>query len=187
MDRHDFARQYQAVDARLWLTAAGLVGNRADADDIVQEAAVIAFRKRSQFEPGTSFVAWVARIVRFCAANHNRKMRGRRTQATDPVSLDQHASGGGPLLAQPPAASLDRLTSMPAGCDDEMLRALTQLTAPARACLLLRVVDGLGYEEIGDLLDMRPGTAMSHVHRSKQHLRRVLQAGETGRREVPSE
>ena len=163
MERQEFAKQFQAIYRRLWLVAAGCVGDRADAEDIVQEAAVIAFRKRNSFELGTSFGAWVTRIVRLCAANHNRKVAGRKTRTADPTLLDEHIEST--------AGSSISGKDLQADFDDVMLAMLNQLNDVARASLLLRVVDGLSYAEIAEMLEIPEGTAMSHVYRSKKALR----------------
>lgn len=173
MDRREFAEQYQAIYRRLWLIAAGIVGDRTAADDIVQDATIIAYEKLADFRPGSNFAAWVGQIVKRSAANHNRKICGRRTFATDPSSLDQqsdHPTAGGSV------DTLGGLSALQSEFDDDMFRGLHQLTADARCCLLLRVVDGLSYPEIANFLGIPEGTAMSHVHRSKQLMRRQLGA-----------
>ena len=60
MDHREFARQYQAIYPRLWLIATGIVGDRTEAEDIVQEAAVIAFRTTSRDAVGDVHVLEVA-------------------------------------------------------------------------------------------------------------------------------
>ncbi|MCA9217214.1 MAG: hypothetical protein KDB27_29295, partial [Planctomycetales bacterium] len=61
MDLQEFSAQYQAIYRRLWLIATSIVGDRFVAEDIVQEAALIAYRKLDTFQTGTNFGAWVAR------------------------------------------------------------------------------------------------------------------------------
>jgi RNA polymerase sigma-70 factor (ECF subfamily) len=171
MGRTEFAEMYQALYRRLWLTAVGILGDRTEADDIVQEAAMIAFGKRDDFRPGSNFGAWVSEIVKHCAANHKRKTAGRRTFATDPLSLDQESSrpsaGGSVDTSGGPSALIAQF-------DDDILRVLRQLSPDARCCLLLRIVDGMSYSEIARFLGIPEGTAMSHVHRSKRQIRARL-------------
>jgi RNA polymerase sigma-70 factor (ECF subfamily) len=172
LDSGEFAGKFQAVSRHLWLIAAGILGDRTEAEDVVQEAAIIAFRKLDAFDPDSNFSAWLAEIVRRCAANYNRKVNNRRTFAADPQTLDQQ-----PLSADRPFLVLNARGEVPetqADFDDEMLRALNLLTPDARCCLLLRVVERLPYAAIAQLLGMPEGTAMSHVHRSKALLRRHL-------------
>src|SRR6267142_2524601 len=68
-----FATQYQGSWRALWCIAAAVVGDRAQADDVLQEAAMIALGKLSQFDPASNFVAWMGQIVRFVALNHSRR------------------------------------------------------------------------------------------------------------------
>lgn len=168
MDGYEFAFQYQSIHAEMCLVAASIVKDGTEAEDIVQEAAVIALRKRDTFEIGTNFTAWVTQIVRYCAANHNRKSNRRRTLAMDPAKLDQHEYE--PSAKRPSFAGQSDLEST---IDDAVLRGLSQLTTNARACLTFRA-DGLSYAEIGDLLAIPVGTAVSHVYRSREKLRRCL-------------
>ena len=173
MNRREFASQFQAIHRRLWLIAAACVGDRTQADDIVQEAAIVAFRKRHDFKVDTNFHAWVARIVRHCASNYNRKVAGRRTYATDPGSLDQVPERQANNQSNDDRRSFD---SDVLGLDDEMRHALEGLSEVARCCLLLRVVDGASYADISDCVGIPEGTAMSHVHRSKKVMRERLDA-----------
>lgn len=196
MDQHEFARQFAVAYPRLWFIATSLVENRADAEDLVQDAAVIAYRKLDSFERGSNFTAWLARIVRFCAANHRRKTGGRRVTATDPSVLEQQAAEAQPTVWVDPLGWAPKGPGRPAAAttespeadgpptsggamselvDDNMLRAINQLAPEVRACLLLRVVDDRSYAEIAELLEIPAGTAMSHVHRAKQRLRDAYQ------------
>jgi RNA polymerase sigma-70 factor (ECF subfamily) len=171
-DAQEFAAHYQQVYRRLTLVAAGVTGERSSAEDIVQEAAVIAFEEIHQFERGTNFSAWLAEIVRRCALNHRRKASHRRTFAADPAVLGQishaHTTNEGPW---PIARDTGEVVPDQASFDDELAGALAQLSAEARSCLLLRIVEKLSYAEIAALLHIPEGTAMSHVHRSKAALR----------------
>jgi RNA polymerase sigma-70 factor (ECF subfamily) len=181
MDRAEFAEKYESLYAQLWLTAAGILGHRNEAEDIVQEAAIVAYRKQDDFRPGTNFAAWVTGIVKHCALNHRRKTAGRRTFPTDPQTLDQER---GHTLAGGSVDTSGGLTALSHEFDDDMIRVLGQLSPEARCCLLLRIVDGLSYAEISRFLDIPQGTAMSHVHRSKQLMRSQLAANRPSRKEV---
>jgi RNA polymerase sigma factor (sigma-70 family) len=69
-----------------------------------------------------------------------------------------------------------RLVAHQAAFDDEIRHALVNLGDAARACLLLRVVQQLSYDEIAELLQIPSGTVMSHVHRAKQSIRAHLKS-----------
>lgn len=174
-DPKSFAALYREAYPKLTLVAAGVTGDRQSAEDIVQEAAIIAFQKTCQFVPGTNFAAWLAEIVRRCALNHRRKTRQRKTYPADPAVLGQlnhHvAINADPWpIARESGDILDDQASF----DDELLGALNELSDDARCCLLLRTVEKLSYAEIAALMNIPEGTAMSHVHRSKSALREKL-------------
>jgi RNA polymerase sigma-70 factor (ECF subfamily) len=173
-DPGDFAAQYQIAYPRLTLIAASITGDRWQAEDIVQEAAMIAVEKADCFVPGSSVAAWLAEIVRRCALNYRRKSRGRKTYAADPSHFSQLADRAGAAEPAPIAATTGELLADQRSFDDEVLHALEALSDSARCCLLLREVQKLSYAEIAELLHIPEGTAMSHVHRSKEALRQKL-------------
>jgi RNA polymerase sigma-70 factor (ECF subfamily) len=174
-DPQIFAAHYREAYHRLTLVAAGVTGERHSAEDIVQEAAIIAFEKIDQFLPGSNFSAWMAEIVRRCALNHRRKVQHRRTYAADPTLLSQmNNASAAPEEPWPIASETGVLAAEQAAFDDELTAALATLSEESRCCLLLRIVDKLSYAEISRVLHIPEGTAMSHVHRGKAQLRRVL-------------
>ncbi len=168
----EFAEQFKASFRTFWLVAVAIVRDHALAEDVVQEAAIVALRKLDQFQPGTSCKAWMSTIVRFVALNHARKERRRR------ASLLDHQQSA----ALPPPAEQPNLHLLSSGAvrlnedlfDDQIVRALGTIGDTARACLLLRSIEGLKYGEIAEVLGLPKGTAMSHVHRSRQLLREKL-------------
>jgi RNA polymerase sigma-70 factor (ECF subfamily) len=171
-----FSAQFAASFRTLWLLAAGIVRDSAAAEDVVQEAAIIALGKLDQFEPGTNFTAWMGQIIRFVALNQSRKERRRRTAATDPATLDETAPAAAAGLASGSLIGRSILPPDQPYFDDRVMVALREVNEVARACLLLRTVDELSYAEIAALLGIPEGTAMSHVHRTRQHLREKLGA-----------
>jgi RNA polymerase sigma-70 factor (ECF subfamily) len=138
---------------------------------VLQEAAVVALGKIDEFDPSTSFEAWMAQVVRYVALNAARK-RARREGHISHVPTE-------PAAPMPVGTlTLRRDGSVPgdqAVFDDRVVRALEGLPDVARACLLLRAVEGLSYREISVLLSLPEGTAMSHVHRARLAMRRVLE------------
>lgn len=167
----DFSALFRGSARLLWLVAAGIVRDPNLADDVVQEAAVIGMKKFHTFSSGTSFTAWMAQIVRFVAMNESRRRRRKTTQALDDVFGDdvEPAVGDVPVDQRGNAGRLS-LT-------EPLSRALAELGDVARACLLLRTLEGLEYSEISRLLAIPEGTAMSHVHRARQALRKQLGTG----------
>lgn len=168
-DADSFAARFQAAYGRLVVIAAAVAGDAGAAEDVVQEAALIAVRKQGEFTHGTNFAAWMAEIVRNCALNWRRKRSRRRTRPTDPAELQAV-----PATPPPEGASAADGHSWKPCFDDEVWQALLSLSEAARTCLLLRTINDLSYGEIAQLTGLPEGTAMSHVHRGKASLRRAL-------------
>jgi DNA-directed RNA polymerase specialized sigma24 family protein len=105
---------------------------------VLQEGAVIALRKLDQFRAGTSFVAWMGRIVQYVALNHARRRRRL------PVTMGEHDDvAGGPVpVPRTMPSGLGELPIDQIAFDDDVVSALDGLVADARACLLLRTRAG---------------------------------------------
>jgi RNA polymerase sigma-70 factor (ECF subfamily) len=160
----EFSARFQAGARVLWTLAAGLLGDPSEAEDVCQEAFLAAYAKRDQFEPGTDFLAWMGRFVRYVSANEVRKRARRRTATTDPVVLD----GGVAPAAESANLGADEF-------DERLLAGLAELNEVPRACFLLRTLRELTHAEIAALLAIPEGTAMSHFHRARTFLRAKLE------------
>lgn len=158
----EFAESFKASFRTLWLIAVGIVGEPALAEDVVQEAAIVALAKLDRYTPGTNFRAWMGRIVRFVAMNQARKEQKRRPIGGDSATLSQIASDRDSSVAS---------QSQHDALDEKLVAAMDQLGDTARSCLLLRTIANMPYAEIAKLLEIPEGTAMSHVHRTRHILR----------------
>ena len=122
---------------------------------------MVAMSKLSEFDRSTSFAAWAGQIVRFIALNEYRR-KGRGPKAVGEMPLE---------------ASDSRIDAAPEHEDElrsHLAAALDTRDDTARACLLMRTTMGMSYQEISGALGIPEGTAMSHVHRSRQALRAKL-------------
>jgi RNA polymerase sigma-70 factor (ECF subfamily) len=178
----EFAARLEECTPVLWAVAAGILGDRTTAEDIVQEAALIGLGKLDAFDRSTNFVAWMSRIVRYVSLNHLRMRSRRQTRPTEHELLDLNAA---PETPRDPhgARRMEQAADDPLRlvADDDLFegdlkQALAQLKPMARACLLLKTVLELDYHEIAVVLDVPEGTAMSHVHRARRRLRDHLEA-----------
>ena len=181
ISRDEFAALFSSSYQKLWVIAVGLLHDRNSAEDMVQEAAFVALSKLNQFETGTNFTAWMSKIVRHLALNTVRKNKRQATIATDPAAINQNFASTNITIAEKVTKDkcdlqwIEFLTEENQSLfHDNVLQALTELEETARAALLLRTIEKLPYIEIAALLDIPQGTAMSHVHRAKQTLRRRL-------------
>lgn len=168
----EFGRLFAEHRGTFWCIAASVLSSRAHAEDVLQEAATIAIPKLDQFDPATSFAAWVGQIVRFVALNELR--RRQRHASVDPSAIDGAVA---PERLAPRQRAVDvvgRLVPEQSAFDDHVSGALGELDEVARACLLLRTVRDLPYNEISAIMGIPEGTAMSHVHRARAAMRRSL-------------
>lgn len=177
----EFAERFRASFRVLWLLALAIVGDPHLAEDVVQEAGIIALGKLNQFRPGTNLTAWLGRIVRNVALNQARKHRKHRGSGLDPAALEYDDSSepevGRPVPSLHSARDATRAAanrSRDEELADLIMRAVHGVSDVARACLLLRTLEGMEYARIAELLNIPEGTAMSHVHRTRHYLRKQL-------------
>jgi len=177
----DFSDWAVSTYPALWTLARSVVRTAEDAEDVVQESLMTGLKKRDQFEPGTSFLAWMGTIVRLTAKNYARRQARRAHSPLDTVA-EQPAQAHASAVVDP---ATGRILDSQGSFDDDLMRALGQLTPVARGCLMLRNQHDLDYETIGQIMSVPKNTAMSHVHRARQALRRQLsgntQQAPTGR------
>lgn len=170
--RAEFERLFGEAKAKLWLIAAAITTDRVEADDVVQESAIVGLAKFDQFLAGTSFEHWMGQITRNLARNASRSAERRRRlhQSASRAEHGASARGAGGEAAADGSASVSA---------EWLVRGLARLDEDARTCLLLRTVGGHSYREIATITGLPEGTAMSHVHRSRQRLREMMGRGET--------
>lgn len=135
-----------------------LVGDRHEAEDLVQEAFRSAWKSRNLFQPEGGTRAWLASILRRRAADHWRHPRPPTVLASD-RTLEVEIPEIDPCRDQ---------------LSDEMQRALGQLPQDLRETLLLVVVGELTHQEAADLLGVPLGTVLSRVSRARKRLRDQL-------------
>ncbi len=177
----DFATHFRQAHRALWLVAAAIVWNPSDADDVMQEAAIIAVGKIDSFQPGTNFKAWMAQIVRNVALNHRRHVQRQDRRWGGRVDVHAIETAARPQKAASPVWPDGTLNPMQDAIDDRLMSALRALDPIVRSCVLLRCVEELGYPEISRLLGIPAGTAMSHVFRGRALMAATLSKGEAVR------
>jgi RNA polymerase sigma-70 factor (ECF subfamily) len=155
----------------LYSLALHLTRNRRDAEDLVQEAFLKAFRFFDSFEPGTHMRAWLFRILRNTFINTYRKAKVR-PQTVDLSAIDatyDQVVEETFLRQHRPASPEDVLMS--GVLDEEVDQALADLPEEYRSVVVLALIEDLSYKEIAAALSIPIGTVMSRLHRG----RRILQ------------
>jgi RNA polymerase sigma-70 factor (ECF subfamily) len=153
----------------LYRTALRLTGSPADAEDLVQDTYLKAFRSSERFAPGTNLRAWLFTILHNTARNRFRDSR-RSPVAVDGDAVDRAAAGSTPGLW--PAGQPDNPESalLRDVLDPELQRALDALPAPFRDAVWLRDVEEFSYAEIARMLEIPVGTVMSRISRGRRLL-----------------
>jgi RNA polymerase sigma-70 factor (ECF subfamily) len=152
----------------LYRTALRLTRVPADAEDLVQETYLKAFRAADRFEPGTNLRAWLFTILHNTARNRVRD-RARDTVTIDSETVDQAADAPPPgslsTFVETPESLLLRDTIAP-----ELQAALDALPGTFRQAVWLRDVEEFSYAEIAGMLDIPIGTVMSRISRGRRLL-----------------
>jgi RNA polymerase sigma-70 factor (ECF subfamily) len=152
----------------LYHVALRLTRNRAEAEDVVQEAFLRAFRSFDRFNPGTNSRAWLFTILRNVFLNRVRS-QGREVLEAEMGGLDQVEMTTDTQVGRNPEEQF--LQTMLHGDVD---RALTTLPLAFREAVLLVDIEGLTYREVAEVLDCPIGTVMSRLSRGRTLLRRAL-------------
>jgi RNA polymerase sigma-70 factor (ECF subfamily) len=147
----------------LYRVALRLSGNAADADDLVQETMLKAYRSWDQYEKGTNAKAWLLTILRHAFINEYRR-RQRHPESVDVDTIEPFAVFPEVQDEDPQGAFFDRIV------DDEVLKAIDQLPETFRETLVLSDVEGMSYQEIAGILEIPVGTVKSRLFRARHLL-----------------
>ena len=170
--QEQFTELLEPVQDRLYRFAAHQVWSRSDAEDLLQDAVMTAWRKFDDFREGTNFRAWIFQILVHLAANRNRAWSRRQKRE---VALEQLDFASASTTDWTDVSVVDSPEEVLSQVDDGLARALRTLPPVRRAAFLLRAVEGFRYREIADWLAIPIGTVMSHLSRARRSLREALQ------------
>jgi RNA polymerase sigma-70 factor (ECF subfamily) len=172
------ADEFQALLVGVLPTAYGyalrLARNRADAEDLVQDAALRAFKAMDSFEAGTNFKAWMFRILTRCFwANHRRRQRRPNSvdfdDTPDLYLYARSAEHGLQWQGEDPARALiDRLGT------ERVADAIGQLPEEYGVVCTLYFMEDFAYHEIAEVLEVPVGTVRSRLHRGRKMLQKAL-------------
>lgn len=144
----------------IFWTATRVLGERARAEDVVQEVYLQAWKSFDRFEAGTNCRAWLFKILFHCVNHHRRKW------FRFPLLKENEEFVEANLTYSPPVP--DRLT------DEEILAALDAIPSDFRSVVLLVDVEEFAYKEAADILQIPIGTVMSRLSRGRRLLREQL-------------
>ncbi|MGA9115912.1 MAG: sigma-70 family RNA polymerase sigma factor [Bacteroidota bacterium] len=179
--QQEFQREALPHSDVLYNYALRMTNNPADADDLLQETFLKAYRFWESYQTGTNIRAWLFRIMKNSFINRYR----RESRAPDTVDYED-VKEFIPTIRDPASDGNDLAASMTAGLlDDEVAGALADLPDEFRTVLILCDIEGLTYEEIAEFTDIPLGTVRSRLHRARRLLRGRLLDYARGRGYAP--
>ena len=173
-DQATFADQAMEYMSSLYTAALRMTRNPSDAEDLVQETYLKAYRSFDSFAEGTNLKAWLYRILTNTFINSYRAKRRRPEESeledVEDFYLYRHLGGLEAASAGRSAEDevLDRFT------DDEVKQAIESLPENFRIPVLLADVEGFSYKEIAEITGVPIGTVMSRLHRGRRALQKAL-------------
>ena len=158
-----FEEVYRAHSRKLYGVAVRMLGNPADAEDMLQDIFLAAHRKLDSFRGESALGTWLYRLAVNLCLDYLRSRAGRAIQMTDalddePGLPDARSQG----LAERTVTKMD------------LERALAQLPEGCRTAFVLHDVQGLEHREVGEIMGIAEGTSKSQVHKARMRLRTLL-------------
>lgn len=152
---------------KVYSLALRMVGNEEDARDMAQEAFIRAFNSLTGFRGDSKFSVWLYRLTSNICIDFLRSRAKRRTVSMTMTDDDGEETGELeiPDDTWSPAEQLDRTLTR-----ESVRRGLDSLSAPYREILVLREIEGLSYDEIGEVLGIEAGTVKSRIFRARKKL-----------------
>jgi RNA polymerase sigma-70 factor, ECF subfamily len=172
--RASFEDLFASVITTAFGVALRYTRNQADAEDMVQEAALLAYRAFDSFESGTNFRAWFLKILTNCYFSKRRREKSRpvTSDLDDTPDLYIYARSGEagfPTQGPDPAATLlDKLGT------ERIVKAINLLPEEYRVVCTLYFLEDLSYEDIASVLKCPVGTVRSRLHRGRRMLQKSL-------------
>jgi RNA polymerase sigma-70 factor (ECF subfamily) len=172
-DRQRFEEEALPLLDSLYAGALRMTRNPADAEDLVQDTMVRAYRAFNRFEPGTNLKAWLFRIMTNAYINtYRKKQREPQKVSQDDLEefdLYQELKNRDPNYeATPETLVLGSLV------DSDIIEAIDELPEQFRMAVVLSDIEGFSYAEMAEIMDVPMGTVMSRLHRGRKALQKRL-------------
>jgi RNA polymerase sigma-70 factor (ECF subfamily) len=173
-DQSTFAAQAMQYAPQLYSAALRMTRNSADAEDLVQETFLKAYRSFRTYEEGSNLRAWLYRILTNTFINTYRAKQRRPTETDldDVEDLYLYRRLGSMETALAARSAEDTMFEL--FTDDEVKAALEDLPENFRLPVLLADVEGFSYKEIAEMLEIPIGTVMSRLHRGRKAMQKAL-------------
>jgi RNA polymerase sigma-70 factor (ECF subfamily) len=173
-DQADFERDAMQYTRQLYSAAMRMTRNPSDAEDLVQETYLKAYRAYHTFQEGTNLKAWLYRILTNTYINKYRK-DSRRPSEVDLGTVEDmylYRRLGSEESAEAARTTEDRV--LDGMVESEVKQAVEELPETFRMPVLLADLEGFSYKEIAEILDIPIGTVMSRLHRGRKAMQKRL-------------
>ena len=171
-DPREFERQAIPYLGSLYNTAYRMARNAQDAEDLVQETYLRAYRSFEQFTPGTNLKAWLFRILKNAFINEYRKRRAAPVEEEFAALEESFESRID--TDRFPAGKTPEEEALAISLDENVQRALDELPPDYRMAVVLADLEGFSYKEIAEILEIPIGTVMSRLYRGRKQLEEAL-------------
>ena len=166
----------------LYRTARRMTSNQQEAEDLVQETMLKAFRFAHTYQRGTNLRAWLFRILNTSAINRYRKQATHPTTTSLPEGEDFYLYNRIKDLSGQELNIAAEEEVLSQYLDEDVYQALNDLPPNFRMAVVLADIEGLSYKEIAEALQIPIGTVMSRISRARDTLERLLLEGESASR-----
>lgn len=175
-DERAFSALVRAYERRVFALVLRMLGNRAEAEDVAQEVFVQVFKAIDSFRGDSKLSTWMYRIAVNLCKNRAKAMRVRHVgEEQELEAVAERLPLGEAQRAN--VAAVARPDEMMAGRQVEHIvqQAILMVEPDFRECLVLRDVEELSYEEIGEITGLPPGTVKSRIHRARAQLKEIVE------------
>ncbi len=170
----DFEAGVLAQLDSLYRTALRMTNNRQEAEDLVQETMLKAFRFAHTYQPGTNLRAWLFRILNTSAINRYRKQAAHPTPTPLPDGEEFYLYNQIRDLSGQELSAGAEEEVLSKYLDEDVFKALNDLPPNFRMAVVLADIEGLSYKEIAEALQIPIGTVMSRISRARRQLQQSL-------------
>ena len=170
----DFEAGVLAQLDSLYRTALRMTSNRQEAEDLVQETMLKAFRFAHSYQPGTNLRAWLFRILNTSAINRYRKQAAHPTPSPLPEGEEFYLYNQIRDLSGQELSAGAEEEVLSKYLDEDVFKALNDLPPNFRMAVVLADIEGLSYKEIAEALQIPIGTVMSRISRARRQLQQSL-------------